>query len=232
MLKDILDRIHKRLKEVGLSASAASSKAGLSKDAIRNIERSVEQNKEAGASTMTLTKLAPVLQTTASWLIEGTGPEEGFEVVMSPIVGKAGAGPDGSVLFATGDGNFGEVPAPEGASTNTSALEVQGDSMRGLANDGWIIFYEEREDPNEEHMGEPCVCFLEDERVLIKTPYPGSQPGLFHLESMNAQMMLDVAVRQFAFITDIKPRRSARKHIRRNPEAKVENVSLGGERIS
>lgn len=151
-------------------------------------------------------------------------------VRMVRIKGKAGAGPDGSVLFATGDGYFGDVPAPEGATENTAALEVEGDSMRGLANDGWLIFYDEKEDPRPDHMGEPCVCFLEDERVLVKTPYPGTQPGLFHLESVNAPMMMDVPVRHFAFVTDIKPRRSAQKHLRRNPTVEIENVHLSGRR--
>ena len=147
-----------------------------------------------------------------------------------PIRGKAGAGPDGSVLFATGDGNFGEVPAPEGASVNTSALEVQGDSMRGLANDGWLVFYDEKESPRPDHMGEPCVCFLEDDRVLIKTPWPGSESGLFHLESFNAPLMRDVPVRYFAFVTDIKPRKSAQRYIQRNPTVEVSDVTSNGHK--
>lgn len=148
-----------------------------------------------------------------------------------PIVGFAGAGPDGSVLFAEGGGNHGYVAAPEGASDSAEALEVKGISMRGMAEDGWIIFYEEKETPHEDHMGEPCVCFLEDERVLIKTPYPGRQPGLFDLESMNAPTMHDVPVRYFAFITDIKPRRSARKFMRNHPAHEVQDYTLEGSRI-
>ena len=147
---------------------------------------------------------------------------------MAPIVGYAGAGPDGSVQFATGDGNFGEVPAPVGSKDTTEALEVRGNSMRGMAEDGWLIFYSEKEAPSEEHMGEPCVCWLEDDRVLIKTPYPGRQKGLFDLESVNAPTMRDVAVRYFAFIDDIKPRRSARRFMRQNPEHTVDSVSTGG----
>jgi len=144
-----------------------------------------------------------------------------------PIVGKAGAGPDGSVLFATGDGNFGEVEAPPDASPDAAALEVEGDSMYGIANDGWILFYEDKAAPSAEHMGELCVCWLEDERVLVKFPQPGSQPGLFHLESANAPMMRDVPVRAFAIVTDIKTRRAAQRFIRRNPEHHVEDVKIG-----
>lgn len=79
MLIDILNRIESRLKAVKLEASAASDAAGLSKDAIRNIQRTVKRGKEeAGVSSTTLIKLAPVLQTTAAWLLEGVdcGPEQ------------------------------------------------------------------------------------------------------------------------------------------------------------
>lgn len=143
-----------------------------------------------------------------------------------PIVGLAGAGPDGSVLYAEGDGNFGEVIAPLDASPTTVALEVRGNSMHGLANDGWLIFYDEKEPPGPDHMGEPCVCWLEDGRVLIKVPYPGSQRGLFNLESVNAPTMRDVPVRFFALVTDIKPRRSAQKFIRRNPDHGVQDLKV------
>jgi len=145
-----------------------------------------------------------------------------------PIVGKAGAGPDGSVLFAEADGNFGEVPAPEGSSSGAVALEVEGNSMRGMAEDGWLIFYEDQESPREDHMGEPCVCWLEDGRVLVKTPYPGRARGLFNLESVNAPLMRDVPVRYFAFVTDIKPRKAAQKFIRRNPKRDIRDVKLAG----
>lgn len=76
MLKDILARIHSRLEAVGLAAATACSMAGLSKDAIRNMERSVDNGKDAGASTQTLIALAPVLKTTVGWLIDGAGVED------------------------------------------------------------------------------------------------------------------------------------------------------------
>ena len=104
--------------------------------------------------------------------------------------------------------------------------------MRGLANDGWLIFYDEKESPRPEHMGEPCVCFLEDERVLIKTPWPGSEPGLFHLESFNAPLMRDVPVRYFALVTDIKPRRSANKHINQDMARHFDEVTTSGKRLT
>lgn len=82
MLNEILERIHIRLQKLGLDAAPASTAAGLSKDAIRNIERAVKAGKEeAGTSTSTIMALAPVLKTTASWLLEASGPEEADEAL-------------------------------------------------------------------------------------------------------------------------------------------------------
>ncbi|MGO4449065.1 helix-turn-helix domain-containing protein [Phyllobacterium sp. TAF24] len=160
----------------------------------------------------------------------GVTPAELLEDVVipetTPIVGRAGAGPDGSVLFATGDGNFGEIPAPVNSTTTTEALEVQGDSMTGIANDGWVITYDEKQPPNEDHMGEPCVCWLEDHRVLVKIPFPGRGAGLYDLESASAKTMRDVPVRYFALVTNIIPRKAAKKFIKRNPDHQIEDVSI------
>lgn len=76
MLEDVVKRIHTRLKATGLSASGASLKAGLSRDAIRNLERAVKSRKNAGASTATIAALAKALGTSTTWLMDGVGPEE------------------------------------------------------------------------------------------------------------------------------------------------------------
>lgn len=219
----------KRLEQARLARKFATAK-----DATRFhgwvYETYIQHEQGIRGITRAAGKYAKAFKVSEGWLLTGEGPAPDNAPSMTPVVGKAGAGPEGSVLFATGDGNFGEVPAPEGASPNTSALEVQGDSMRGLANDGWLVFYDEKENPREDHMGEPCVCFLEDERVLIKTPWPGSERGLFHLESFNAPLMRDVPVRYFAFVTDIKPRRSAQRFVTRNPEASISDVTTTGHK--
>jgi len=77
MLNEILKRIEMRLEAVGLEPAAASLRAGLSKDAIRNLQRNAKRSESAGMSTSTLIQLAPVLETSAAWLLEGVdcGPE-------------------------------------------------------------------------------------------------------------------------------------------------------------
>lgn len=168
---------------------------------------------------------AKAFRVSEAWLLTGEGDPDGQQNTI-PIVGLAGAGPDGSVLFATGDGNFGEVPAPVNSTPRTEALEIKGDSMTGIANDGWIITYDEKETPSEEHIGEPCVCWLNDGRVLIKTPYHGRGVGLYDLESTNASTMRDIPVLYFALITNIVPKRAAKKFIKRNPDHHIQDVKI------
>jgi hypothetical protein len=173
-------------------------------------------------------RYAKAFRVSEGWLLtgEGKGPDDadapGERLI--PIVGLAGAGPDGSVLFAEGDGNFGEVVAPLDISETAEALEVRGDSMHGLANDGWLIFYDEKTEPSPDHMGEPCVCWLGTGRVLVKVPQPTKEPGLYNLESVNAPTMRDVPVAAMALVTDIKTRKAAQKYIRRNPNVNIEDL--------
>lgn len=139
------------------------------------------------------------------------------------IRGKAGAGPDGTVLFAIGDDDFGEADAPVNATPSTEALEVEGHSMRDVAHDGSLIYYDERRTPDLDHMGNLCVCWLEDGRVLIKYPTMGSETGLFNLESTSARTLRDVPVRFMAHVTSIVPRIAAQKLIRRRPDLKFQD---------
>lgn len=133
-----------------------------------------------------------------------------------PIVGLAGAGPLGSVLFSHTDGGFGFGPASPNSTAVTVALEVSGDSMRGIANDGWLVYYDaEQNPPREDMIGELCVVGLEDDRVLVKVLQPGRGRGLFDLESFNAPVMRDVPVRWASLVTTIIPRKPARSLVKR-----------------
>lgn len=146
MLKDVLSRINKRLDAVGLSESAAAKQAGLSDSAIRNMRRKLEHgDNSAGASIRTLDKLAPVLKTSAAWLMEGRGPEEGdvrTETIPVPLISWVSAGAllqpevpvdedDLSVIIHEPDLD------PRG---DWVALRVEGDSMNKVSPHGSIIF--------------------------------------------------------------------------------------------
>lgn len=131
-----------------------------------------------------------------------------------PIVGLAGAAADGSVVWLDA-GNLGDAPMPPGGNERTVALEVRGESMRGIAENGWLIYYDDRREPlTDDLLGELCVVGLSDGRTLVKTPHRGRSAGRFDLESTNAGTLRDVEVEWAAAVTAIVPQRTARKLVR------------------
>lgn len=69
-LKAIFARIEQRLKETGQNPTAASKAAG-KPDAIRNIQRAVEEGGEGSIKLDTLLSIAKQLETDPAWLIFG-----------------------------------------------------------------------------------------------------------------------------------------------------------------
>ncbi len=105
---------------------------------------------------------------------------------------------------------------PPGGTKDTLAIEVVGDAMRGLAQDGSLLYYDKLQSPpGPETIGELCVVGLADDRVLVKYLHQGRGQGLFDLESYSAPTLRDVPVKWAALVTAIVPRPQARKIIRR-----------------
>lgn len=188
-------------KKAGIaSARAAAMKYGWKEVTYRSHETGGREFDLATAQ-----KYGRAFRVEPLWLLHGVDTPQRFTV---PIVGVAGAGPGGTVLFNNGDGELGEAPAIPGLSDMTVAVEVSGDSMRGTAENGWLIYFDKRYDPpGEAHLGELCVVGLVDGRVLIKWLHRGRAPGLFDLESTTAPTMRDVSVEWAAVVTAIIPRR-------------------------
>src|SRR5580658_1217582 len=121
-LEDILSRVESRLEAVGLSAHAASL-AAKKPDAIRNLKRAVKNGDRRGVTTETLAALAPVLKTSAAWLLEGAGdPGVGIQV---KVVGKIGAGAEILPEYEQipEDGLY-EIGVPFSTPADTVAFEV------------------------------------------------------------------------------------------------------------
>lgn len=168
-LKQILQRIEDRLSALGMSASAASKKAG-KPDAIRNLKRAVESGGgRQGISTETLFKLAEVLETTPTYLIEGIHESEGnrstARSITSPILEvdvRAGAGGGGvPVEYWEADAAGNNIPVegirsewhlpPEITGQLLKAqpqhlriFEVVGDSMEPRLHEGDRVFIDTR----------------------------------------------------------------------------------------
>lgn len=209
----------KQLRErAGLSQEALASAMGTTRNQLTKLEAGTRR-----LSDVWIERAARALNVRKGELVDD-------EQRLVPIVGKAGAGPEGTVLFADGHGSLGEIPAPANTTPRTEALEVAGTSMRGIAEDGWIITYDEPLDPTADMENEPCVCWLEDGRVLVKVLHFGRGDGLFDLESANAPLMRDVPLEKAALVTNIIPRRAAQKFVKRNPHAQIVDVRTDGRR--
>lgn len=206
MLEDVVRRVEERLQALNLSATAASKAAGLSQDAIRNLQRAAKAGSRQGVSTRTINALAPVLETNVNYLLNGEGdPDESAATDSVQVVGYVSAGA-AVVQYGAGQGPFETVPAPRIRTEHTVAVAVRGVSL-GPAFDESIIFYDEVRSPvTPDLIGRLCVVGLSDERVLVKVIRQGEN-GRFHLLSNTAEEPLwDQEIEWAARVTEVRPR--------------------------
>lgn len=181
MLKDILDRIEQRIAALNTTPTAVSKAAGLGSDTIRNFRRRADEENALGMSTYTLLQLAPALHTTASWLLDGTGPEG---QPMAPVAGVVGETPDG-VVRQPGQGAPGELVArPPGVGGNGLALDVGGPGLGSFAEQGSILYFAEPR-AAEELIGRVALVRLEDGGLVMARITRGPEPGLIDLDTLS-----------------------------------------------
>jgi SOS-response transcriptional repressor LexA len=154
------------------------------------------------------------------WLYLGDNPDSaaqhhGAAPEVVPIIGRVGADAEGAVLFATGQEIGDLVPIPPGGSHKAVALRIVGDSMRGLADDGGLIYFEDqRTPPTPDMLGQIVVVETDGDEVLVKRLLRGSKPGRYDLESVAGPTRHDCRLRWAAHITAIIPPYQARRIIR------------------
>jgi transcriptional regulator with XRE-family HTH domain len=123
-----------------------------------------------------------------------------------PLIGFVGAATEIN-LFGNGQGPFDYVEMPPNATENTVAVEVRGDSMSGSADDRYLLYYNNvQEPPTEALLGKLCVIALSDDRMLVKKLQRGRLAGRFDLYSTIGAPMLDQQVLWAAQIEWIRPR--------------------------
>jgi phage repressor protein C with HTH and peptisase S24 domain len=198
-LDDVLARIENRLKAVGLSAHAASL-AAKRPDAIRNLKRAVRNNDRRGVTTETLIALAPVLKTTAAWLLEGVGEAAPGNLVS--VAGRIGAGgeiePEYERVPAEGLYKI-EVPFP--IPEEAVAFQVEGDSMWPRYDPGDVIICWDQGTDAEGVIGWEAAVRIADGKRYLKRVQRGAVDGTFDLESHNAAPIRGV---QIAWAAEIK----------------------------
>ena len=87
--------------------------------------------------------------------------------------------------------------------------------MRGVADDGALIYFEDqRTPPSPDMLGHVVVVETDTDEVLVKRLLRGSKPGLYDLESVAGPVRQDARLRWAAHITAIIPPFQARRIIR------------------
>jgi SOS-response transcriptional repressor LexA len=213
---------HDRLRQARLAAgfdraSDAAARFGWNENTYKSNE-----NGNAPFSFRKAKDYAEAFAVRAEWLYDETGPVQAEAEPMVRIIGRVGADADGSVIQTTGQEGFDTVPVPPGGAATAVALEVVGHSMRAVAEDGSLIYFEDqRNPPTPDMLGYYCIVETEDGRVLFKRLLRGSEPGLYMLESQVGPPIEDIRLRWAAEPTAIIPPKQARRIIRRAGERQV-----------
>lgn len=183
-----------------LDATSAARKYGWNVNTYRSHENGTRPLSKKAAYTY-----ARRLKVNAGWLLYGQGqPEDASRLVR--VVGYIGAG-DAAHFYNVDVGDIDEVESPPGATLDTVAVRVRGDSMAGeyAANGSIVYFDERREPPTDDLITRLCIVELKDGRTLIKRLFRGSAPAKFHLVSPNASPMFDEEVIAASPVIWIRP---------------------------
>lgn len=210
-MNDRSDRLRQARLDAGYETAAAAAEAfGWNRNTYASNE-----NGNAPFSYRKAKDYAAAFGVSAEWLYDAAGPVRASALAgYVPILGRVGANPEGVVLFATGQDAGDLAPIPPGGTDKAAALRVVGHSMRGLADDGALIYFEDqRTPPTPDMLGHVVVVEVETDEVLVKRLLRGSRSGLFDLESVAGPTRQDARLRWAAHITAIIPPFQARRII-------------------
>ncbi|WP_312526756.1 S24 family peptidase [Paracoccus sp. (in: a-proteobacteria)] len=175
------------LVETGRSLKSIADAAGVSYEQLKNLK----QGKAQRTNVDDAMKVAAAFGVSLEDFYRGKlDPADRHPVAVAGTVG-AGAKVPLTDAYAKGDGLY-HVAAPEmlmkrGARKGIVAVEVEGDSMAPMYQPGDVLFYARHthEGIPDEDIGRPCVVEDADGMVWVKQVKRGTEPGLFHLISLN-----------------------------------------------
>lgn len=212
-----MDQPHQRLRQARLArgfdtAAAAADHHGWNRNTYASNE-----NGNAAFSWRRAQTYAQAFGVGVDWLVQPGPAPQGQPTV--PVLGRVGANPEGRVLLASGQPPPDRAPIPPGGSGLSVCLEVSGHSMRGLADDGALIYFEDqRTPPTPDMLGQVVVVETQDGEILVKRLLRGSTRAVFDLESMAGPTRHDTRLKWAAHITAIIPPVHARRIILRADE--------------
>lgn len=189
----VSNRLKDARRKVGLSQEALGVAAGSGRSTIVKLEQGKLPFTRAWAE-----RLAPLLNVRPETLL----PPDAIQVV-----GYVGAGQRIQVYEEAFDPDE-AIDRPPMTQGDLLAVEVRGDSMLPLAEEGWHIVYTAEATVDENAViNRVCVVQLdEDESMLVKRVVRGSKPYHYHLLSLNAPAIEDARLRWAAVVKAIVPR--------------------------
>jgi DNA-binding XRE family transcriptional regulator len=198
------DRLQKARQEAGYENAVDAARAfGWGQSTYISHE-----NGTRGLKPTIAEKYARAFRVTPEWLLYGNKGKKAQALAAErrtvPLVGYVGAG--ATAHFFGDQGQLGDVPAPEGSSDETVAVEIRGDSL-GALFDRWLVFYDDVHRPvTADQVGRLCVVGLLDGRILIKKIQRSrAKQGLFHLLSNTEAPILDVEIEWAAKVLNMVP---------------------------
>ena len=204
MMEDPSNRLQKARQKAGYENAVDAARAyGWGESTYISHE-----NGTRGLKPPVAAKYARAFRTSPEYILYGESgkrsPAKEPERRMVPLVGYVGAG--ATAHFFGDQGTLGEVPAPEGSSEETVAVEIRGDSL-GALFDRWLVFYDNVQRPvTADQIGKLCVVGLLDGRILIKKIQRSrARQGLFHLLSNTEAPILDVEIEWAAKVLNMVP---------------------------
>lgn len=166
-----------------------SEASGMGITAIRDLFR-----KNSSPKVSTAQAIAETIGMTVDDII-ALGRDGNYTTPPTPqimIVGRVGAGAQVPLFDHAEDGGLFHVAAPtqilrQGPPCDISAVEVEGDSMAPMYQPGDVLFFARHthEGIPDEDIGRPCIVEDEDGMAWVKQVKRGTEPGLFHLISLN-----------------------------------------------
>lgn len=203
-----------RLKAARREAGFATAVAAADAHGWKRNTYAANENGNSPFSFRKARQYAAAFNVDAEWLYDAGAAPVARETLVA-VLGRVGANPDGQVIFGTGQGGDEFVPIPPGGSAQAVALKVVGSSMRGVADDGALIYFEDqRTPPSADMLGHVVVLETEGGEVLVKRLLKGSRRGIYSLESVEGPTRESVRLKWAAHITAIIPPHQARKILR------------------
>ncbi|WP_240233582.1 LexA family protein [Devosia lacusdianchii] len=191
----------------GLTSSQISRMRNLDASSPKNYQRITDDDLPSVARFFNA--LPPGYEEMTSWLARRPDPAdpEDVEEHTVPVVGYVGAGAEAH-FYALSDGELDRVPAPDGATSDTVAVEIRGESL-GPLFERWLVHYDEVRSPITPDLhGQLCVVGLANDKVLVKKVRPAKSKGrgLYDLLSNNEDPLPDQVIVWAAKVKSMVPR--------------------------